>query len=257
MKHSPRTLACLIALALASALSPGAAHAFSDPTLFGLPPTEAGGGGRYFTGSPSDGYTCSACHAGAEGPELRVLGLPLRGYTPGRAYEITIDWSAAITHVSLSVELTDELGAGVGTIRLPPESELPSSERCLPETGGMGAGFLQNADLQRTIVSVMDECGARQLRFLWTAPLEDRGPVWFSGAVVRANDDDNVSGDGVTSITHVLSSPSSSAEAAAINGGCSSVGDLPPTATRAGVSLLLLSLAALRFRTRRSRRRQR
>ena len=39
-------------------LDVGSAHAFSDPVSFNLTPIAAGGGGRYFTGSPSDGYTC-------------------------------------------------------------------------------------------------------------------------------------------------------------------------------------------------------
>src|SRR5262245_23122316 len=40
------------------------ARAFSDPTIYGKYPSQklGGGGGRYFTGSPADGYSCSVCH---------------------------------------------------------------------------------------------------------------------------------------------------------------------------------------------------
>jgi hypothetical protein len=50
---------CLVALPLP-------VHAFSDPARFGKYPEEegglGGGGGRFFTGSPADGYGCSVCH---------------------------------------------------------------------------------------------------------------------------------------------------------------------------------------------------
>jgi len=54
-----------------------------------------GGGGRYFTGSPADGFDCSVCHTSPEGYSfpLRQKGLPLDGYVPGKVYEeITLSW---------------------------------------------------------------------------------------------------------------------------------------------------------------------
>ena len=79
-----------IALALLCAPSP--ALAYSDHLVFGRPaydpdPTveQGGGGGRFFTGSMVDNYTCEVCHRGAEAePEgFEVTGWPEATYTPG------------------------------------------------------------------------------------------------------------------------------------------------------------------------------
>jgi hypothetical protein len=49
-----------IALALIAA-APPAAHAYSELERFGEPAVDGGGGGRYFTGAPTDGYSCHVC----------------------------------------------------------------------------------------------------------------------------------------------------------------------------------------------------
>jgi hypothetical protein len=207
--------------ALASGLfAPRAALAFSDPETFKNPVSEGGGNGRYFTGSPADGYTCSVCHEGAEGPDVEVYGLPLAGYAPGSAYEVTIDWADDLDDVALSLELTSRNGTAAGTLRLPPDSELFEPERCVPVTAGIPAGALLEAPA-RSILTVPN-CGAQRVRFLWTAPTVDVGPVWFSGSLVRGDGKGDVGGDGVTDFAGVLTSPAvSSQDAVPINGSCS------------------------------------
>ena len=50
---------------LTSSLTAGAAHAFSEPLLYPEDPLNGGGGGRFFTGSPLDAYSCAVCHRAA------------------------------------------------------------------------------------------------------------------------------------------------------------------------------------------------
>ncbi len=222
LRHAWLQLA--LPLGLTGAVLPATAHAFSDPTRFAQPIAtvmgEAGGGeGRYFTGSPSDGYTCGVCHQGAEGPPLHILGLPLDGYQPGASYEVTVDWPDGLDHVSLALEITDETGNAAGAIKMPPSSELPISEQCLPAIAAhpIGAGMVTPVTTPATMTSPMTmrsvvqmaDCGARQLRFLWTAPMLDAGPVWLAGGVVATDGMANNTGDGVTAIARAISSPSS------------------------------------------------
>jgi hypothetical protein len=97
----------------------------------------------------------------------------------------------------MAAEVTDERGATAGTIQLPEGSTLDEREQCLPFGAGIPATFMSDAGPSRTVMNVAD-CGARRLRFLWTAPPEPRGQLWFSGAIVAADGSGDVSGDGVT-----------------------------------------------------------
>lgn len=232
-------LGCLaLASCVALALVPERAHAFSSSVSFGLTPEESGGGGRYFTGSPADGYTCTVCHEGGQAPKVRVLGLPLSGYHPGLAYEVTVDWPDTLPHVALNVEITDQGGIGAGTLYVPPENELIDPERC--EGTPFGAGQVMPI-LNRTLIT-MESCGAKQLRFLWVAPMVDRGALHFAGSMVSANDMQDVNGDGVTAFTRVLPSPRASAAKATEITGCSTVA---PGASRTGHAALGASLLPL------------
>lgn len=214
-----RRLACHALWCAAIAALPAHALAFSDPTTFQNDVAEGGGGGRFFTGSPADGYTCKVCHGGASSPDIQISGLPLDGYTPGTAYEITIDWPDELENVALALELDDARGKAAGHLRLPPQDELLEPERCVPVGAGIGAGQLVDED-ERTILEVPN-CGAQRVRFLWVAPAQDLGSVWFAGSLVRADGMGDIAGDGVTNFSGVLASPSqSSAEAHAVNGGC-------------------------------------
>ena len=222
------------------------ARAFSDPFSFNLTPIVAGGGGRYFTGAPGDGYTCKSCHSGGPSPRASVLGLPLSGYRPGSRYEISVRWPAELTKISLAVELTDEDGKAAGSVRLPPEDEVQPDELCEPVEELVVAAQLNDLTAGRQIIHVPD-CGAKSVRFLWTAPESDVGPVWFAGSMVLSDGESDPFHDGVTDFGRVIDSPAVASET---SGSCA--------ATRAGTRsqplwlavALLLGIASRRRRSR-------
>jgi hypothetical protein len=88
-----RSISLAVLLACASVAS--GARAYSSPDAYAELPEKGGGGGRWFTGSPAEGYDCAVCHSPAEGQRsfpLYVTGLPLEGYTVAEAREIVISW---------------------------------------------------------------------------------------------------------------------------------------------------------------------
>jgi hypothetical protein len=234
--------------------APARALAFSEPATFESDVAEGGGGGRFFTGSPADGYTCKVCHGGASSPDVQISGLPLDGYIPGTAYEVTIDWPDELENVALALELDDARGKAAGRLRLPPQDELFEPERCAPVAAGIGAGQLVDAD-ERTILEVPN-CGAQRVRFLWVAPAEDHGAVWFAGSLVRADGMSDVAGDGVTNFNGVLASPSqSSADTRALSAGCSTARGASSRGGSLAASFVLITLLRVRRRRRRRSRR--
>jgi hypothetical protein len=222
---SLRPLACGVGLASVCWLSSTqSAQAFSAPQTFATKPELAGGGGRYFTGSPADGYSCRTCHWGGTEPALRVLGLPLGGYRPNTRYEVSIDWRRTGKAVAAMLEVNDPSGRRVGLLRVPPETELENAELCPAVRGGdphsaativwvppegEQADYCGSDDTGevpddcRQIVS-LSGCGAERLRVLWTTPAEGVGSVWFAGSAVSSNNDHEVGGDGVNDFQRVL-----------------------------------------------------
>jgi hypothetical protein len=228
-----------VSLVGALALTPRAALAYSEVRHFAYPSSVGGGGGRFYTGSPADGYTCRICHAGGAVPKVRVQGLPLDGYRPSTEYEVTVDWWDGEA-LSAAVEVTDSEGRPAGTLRLPAESTVESSERCHQSASEPVAGTLlavpdpsHRSDLTaldacngeaasdgcRQVLSV-PACGAGRVRFAWRAPSWDVGPIWFSGAVVNSNDDGNTTDDGVAEVGTLLPSPSDTSASVRTYAGC-------------------------------------
>jgi len=88
---------------IGAAGTPSRALAFTNPTDYGKYPDESPGSkgfgaGRYFTGSPADGYSCEVCHSASPANysfPLAHKGLPLDGYVPGEAYKIELSWPEA------------------------------------------------------------------------------------------------------------------------------------------------------------------
>lgn len=193
------------------ALNAGSAHAFSDPVSFNLTPIVAGGGGRFFTGSPNDGYTCKTCHVGGQAPKVKVLGLPLSGYKPGSRYEVSLVWPPELTKISLALELTDAQGKLAGSVRLPPPEETQPGEFCEPASDEILAAQLNDMVPGREIINLPD-CGSKSLRFLWTAPTTDVGPVWFSGSMVLSDGESDPYHDGVTDFGRIIGSPALASE---------------------------------------------
>lgn len=167
---------------------------YSSPSSYAQPVLpEGGGGGRWFTGSPAEGFDCSVCHAGGEPLELDIVGLPAEGWTPGLTYELQIAWADPEAHVSLLAEFARTDGTGIGEVALPSEDLLTPEDRC---SGGPRAAKLHELEQDRQITS-LDDCGARLLRMQWTAPAEADEDAWLFVAGVHADATDDSTGDGV------------------------------------------------------------
>jgi hypothetical protein len=188
---------------LVSLAQTSAAHAYSDPFLYTEPAELGGGAGRWFTGSSADGYGCEVCHIGAPGVDLQIGGVPLDGFVPGSSYEIAIAWPPTVQHLTLIAELADEARNGVGTIALPRgETRLPI-ELCTGELMGAPASDVHVVEPGRQLLSVID-CGARMVRFQWTAPATSPERVWLHVGFVAADHDATPAGDAVTMVKHAL-----------------------------------------------------
>ena len=226
---TPSARLARLCVALVALLPAASASAFSDPNNYGLPTSEGGGGGRFFTGSRADGYACDVCHSGAEGPDVVVSGLPLDGYVPGATYEVTLRWGLATPNVSLLTEFTDELNLGAGTIG--PPAEFTPEEFCAEEGVSTGILALQAVALDdlaaegapptgRMIVAV-PECGARLVRYQWTAPAVATGTLWFTAGAVSSDEAADAEGDGVTVLRYPLVPAGAAPYQDAIAEGCS------------------------------------
>lgn len=211
----------------------GRAHAFSDARMFFADVSSGGTAGRWFTGSPADGYTCSVCHAGGRTWPVNVEGLPTGGYFPGEVYNLTLSWNEfrareielftanpeADPVMGLVTELISDDGSGAGTIEVAELERVSASEKCSrPE--GKNAVDLWTVDgplatptkirlkceandlNQRCLVSVKG-CGAAQLKLRWTAPAEWKGTIWFSAAFVGTEESSGrpADYDGVTEVS--------------------------------------------------------
>lgn len=236
----------------------GHAQAFSDYFRYAEATSEGGTDGRYFTGSPMDGYGCNACHQGGEGAPVSVSGLPDGSYQPGAAYEVTIRFDGAEPHAAMVLEFVDETARPAGTISPPSFPDdidlLPTDEFCMEE--GMITGPALNpieSDEGRNLIAVPD-CGARAVRFIWTAPSADVGTVWMAGGVVHSDKGADPIGDGVTLLRTPLLTGAGEAYARQVASGCA-VASAPAQSRNSGLGalgvwLFILSTFGIRYRRR-------
>ncbi len=260
-------LALLVAFAW-----PAPAHAFDHFDSYGqpifpdppVPPAEAeppgGGGGRYFTGSLSDGYTCAVCHFG--GPDadepMAVTINPdpfVDGYRAGQEYEITLALplsrvgGAPTGAFAGSLELVDLAGAGGGTIALVPPSAQGIADQCTTRPDDLVAARL--VDLPgppRRQVAGVDDCGAIQLRVLWTAPPTTAGAVWLNaGAVFTPAGNEGPTEDRASVYARIIPPLGGLNDSGRVESGCRAA----PGARPAGAWLFVLALGAARRRHRR------
>jgi predicted ribosomally synthesized peptide with SipW-like signal peptide len=201
-RRHTRALAPLASMAMLSV--PSTSAAFSDTETFARPTLAAGGGGRHFTGSVADGYSCNVCHDGGRPPSLELTGLPLDGYQPGAHYEVMVTWAAEVDKFATALEFTDGSGHVAGSLRLPPSGEIERPEFCEPASDGVLAASLEKVQNGRQVIHVPD-CGSKRLRFLWTAPAQSGVQVWFSGSAVWSDGEADAYHDGVTEYGRVLS----------------------------------------------------
>jgi hypothetical protein len=213
-------------------------QAFSDPQAYEAPVDMGGGAGRWFTGSSADGYGCNVCHTGKAGVDLVVSGLPLEGYLPGGAYEVTLTWPVYLADLALIAEFTNEQRFGAGTLALPRPDTLKPGELCASNQGGGSPSELHMTSGMRQLVSVVD-CGAKLVRFQWTAPLQAAGPVWFNVGFVASNEDATPAGDGVTLVSRPLAPTGQSLGTRLVAHGCAFVARSEATDPLPTILLLL------------------
>lgn len=226
----------LVALAI-----PTPASAFNDADKFGAAAIEGGGGGRYFSGSVRDGYTCAVCHMGGEQPEIEITGLPEGGYVPGETYdvELVLPDDAAVT--SAVIELASATGEMMGSLDL---GAAPGrNETCLVDGAEVDAAHQIALPAGREVIA-LDACGATRVSFSWRAPNEPQGPVWFHAAVVGGDASSDPNGDGVRVYTEVLPVQGASATSAEVASGCSASGGGAPV----GAAILWMLLVVTRAR---------
>jgi hypothetical protein len=176
----------------------GEARAFSDPALFAEAPELGGGGGRWFTGSRLDGYTCAVCHSGGKEPSVTLTGLP-ESFEPGASYRVTVRWEPATISHAVQLELTDKAGKHA-SVALPLASDLRGASRCESADDGELATYLVVRGT-RHIVGASD-CGASEVSFDFVAP--DESKLYFNAVVVRSDSSGTPEGDGVLSLRRSL-----------------------------------------------------
>ena len=243
-------VAAPLTVCLAALFAATVAAAYSTPGLYAADPAVSGGaGGRTFTGSEADGYTCAVCHQGEAVARYQLTGGPAGAYTSGATYAFELRWPGE--RVGLTVEATDPQGAPLGTLRAPPPSQLEDDERCASQSPPIES--IPLADGRAPLG--LSECGATRLRLQWTAPEQPiRGALYLS--LIVADGDGTAEGDQHQQIIVPLA-PSEAAEGCVVARspslfGLGAVFLLARIARRrrraqrrAGVASLLLALAAV------------
>lgn len=265
---------------------PVAARAFTEPRTYAEAASKGGGGGRWFTASPAEGHGCSVCHTGSRAASLDIVGLPERGYVPGKRYDVRISWpefakrAATLRErdegppsMGLVAELVAETGEGSGAIEIDAAEDASSGELCVVPEGMTAAQLFGVRPVDQTVeegthceanglgarclVAVLS-CGAREVRLHWTAPADVKGTIWFAaGFVTTEHARSDVEGDAVAEVAIPLARAGSGSERyeMQLDGGCSVVGpsravrDVPPW----WLAALCSVLAWLRVRSRERR----
>lgn len=211
-----RFLGAAVCFALVSA-SAMKARAFSDPSQFDMEAKAGGGGGRFFTGSPRDGYACSVCHLGGEPPKIEIRGLPAV-FAPDRLYEVELRWDGEVASHALQLELVTKNGVHP-SVEIEPEQVLRAEGRCDGDPEGEAASYGIDSGGRR-VVGVRD-CGASRVSIQFRAP--DEPELYFAASIVRSDSSGTARGDGVTDVRRVLLRAGEKAEAGCgIAGGANS-----------------------------------
>jgi hypothetical protein len=299
-----------VAALFVTALAPSGSRAYSTPDAYAEEAYQGGGEGRWFTGSPADGFGCGACHAPAPGQRafpLYATGLPSsQGYARNAQHTIVLSWpefatrwselrpdptaprvpGAPLPSVGLTAELVAESGKGSGAIEIATTGASPG-ELCeqtrpnlQPRLGArlyqvrpgvaprlirpdaMGKLRCESRQLGQRCIVALSSCGARELRFTWTAPPAWQGPIWFSAGFVAT---EALSGtfeqDSVDEITVPLVPQGTSGGQynQRLSSGCAALVSPQDDGrwSRASCSLVLAALALLLVRRRTVRARER
>ncbi|MCB9612677.1 MAG: DUF3570 domain-containing protein [Sandaracinus sp.] len=172
-------------VALVATSLPTSAHAFSSSSRFAAPVSGletgawGGGGGRWFTGSPGDGFTCAVCHGEREAP-FEITGIP-DTWEPGSEHVIEITWPAD-QNGAVALEIVDADGRPVGTLSI--EDDEPDA-RCPADAPATLAWPVGDREVVLT-----EACGARYQRVRWTAPSEGlEAFVYVAGVIGNRSGD--------------------------------------------------------------------
>jgi hypothetical protein len=234
MKGAMLLLLCTLAVSSA----PATVRAFSEPLLYADPAAQGGGGGRFFTGSPRDSFTCAVCHTGGETPVVTVRGFP-DSYQAGKKYKVEVSWTQPREPHALTLEIVDTKGRAAGTIELPDPAEADEDARCVlaedaAEREQVASSMFPHES--RQILTVLG-CGARNVSFSYTAPDDDK--IALTAAVVRSDKSEDIAGDGVLELRRIAYRNGQSAPD--VTAGCSlTAGDV-----NALGALLIITLVAL------------
>jgi len=135
------------------------------------------------TGSPSDIYDCTTCHAGTvvSATGLITSTIPVNGYTPGATYTITATITGAgINMYGFEISPQKINGTKVGTLIITNSAQ----------TQLIGSGKYITHKFAGT-----SGVGSKTWTFNWTAPLAGTGSFVFYGAFVSANNSGTHIGD--------------------------------------------------------------
>jgi hypothetical protein len=91
----PHRIAYALVAALACSGTALPARAYSAAEAYMEPAASGGGGGRWFSGSPADGFSCGVCHlpSGVRAFPLHVSGLPRdAGYALAAKQQVVMSW---------------------------------------------------------------------------------------------------------------------------------------------------------------------
>jgi hypothetical protein len=287
-----RALSCRIAMLatvwLCALGSSATAHAFSAPDYYFRDSSKGGSEGRWFTGSPADGFECSVCHRGGQSWPIYVMGLPSEGYVPGTAYDLRLLWPEFTDHensllaasaqadptMELVTELVAESGLGSGTLEIKEPQQISAAEKCTRPAGARATKLwtvtpdqpvptdirlqCDAAGLNERCLVTVEGCGASEVRMKWTAPDKWQGNIWFSAGFVttdqtsaKPNDSDGVT---MLSIPLTPAASSSAGYVSQLENGCS-VRRVRASSPAAGWLGLAFGLVVLR-RMRRRRQRE-
>jgi hypothetical protein len=231
--------AAVIIAGLVSVLAhPGNARAFSAPAIFAKDAVLGGTEGRFFTGSPADGYGCEVCHSGGPSLPIYVTGLPTKGYVTGMTYDVRLWWPEFTARerqlqagnpvdpptMSVNAEFVSETGKGSGLVVIKDPVNYTPNERCVypegkvgqslwvvkPKSKPLGEILLECTSEEyndRCLVSLVS-CGASELRMKWTAPPSLQGTIWFNAAIVTTDvSDSQPTHDGTYELSVPLPAP--------------------------------------------------
>ena len=238
-------IACVAVLLL----GPAPARAYSDTARFEEGAEVGGGGGRRFTGSPADGFTCAVCHDEEAEAEVEVRGFPTDGYRAGVSYAIELDWPDDAL-VAFALEVVDRNGETSGVLALPAAADLDAAERCASgaiDPPPPAATLHPTADGR--VVAVADGCGANRATIHWAAPDASTGPVFLYVAAVSGDRSGTSDGDAVRTVARSAPAAGSPpAEVSVVDSGCSAASRRPSRAWLLFLAAILVLLGRSRCR---------